>query len=161
MTNMTGYQTSTYLSVALNASLAENFWKLEETHLEQFHHLFNFLQEHGDSGYLQWLEQWRDQVDAYMDGGKSCQQVLKDHPEQIAFFRYAEWRQLQDGALVNTLLSRYGYAETCSQRGAYVQSVEFLEVLLRELSELSIYPPTVRDAYAEQEMLRGLGQQNS
>ncbi len=145
------YQTSTYISVCLLADLAADFWALPEDDINQ---VFNFLHKHGDTGYLEWLSQWRSCVDKYMVGSRSRSAILKKHPEQHAFFEYARWRILQNGALTNSLLVQYGYARTCSAKGAFQQSEEFLNLLLSELTKLNCFPPSPFDCGDELNRLR-------
>lgn len=144
------YQTSSYLSVCLLYDFAHDFWALPE---EEIANVFNFLHQHGDTGYQQWLLQWRSQVNDYMGGKRKRSAILKKHPEQAAFFAYAQWRILQDGALVNTLLVQYGYAQRCSAKAAFVPCYELLNDILAELAQTSIYPPTPWDCGDEQKRL--------
>ena len=151
---MEKYETSSYLSVALNYDLARDWWDLSD---EQHHFVYEFVLHDWDN-FENWLAEHKQSFEDYKSGGKSRQKTIKAYPEHYPLFVYAHWLHLQNGALLNSLLSQYGYAESCSRKGAYEEAADFFELLLGEYRKLHILPPSVFDAGAEAAALRKAAQ---
>lgn len=146
---MSKYQTSKYLSVVLNYELATDWWALDG---EQHKFVYDFL--HDWDRFEEWITEHKESFEAYKAGGKARQETIESYPEHYPIFVYAHWLHLQNGALLNTLLSRYGYANACSAKGAYEQAADFFELLLAEYRQLNILPPSAFDTNAELSVLR-------
>lgn len=145
------YKTSDYLSVTLQYDLAADFWALDE---EETQKVFSFIREHGEDGFCEWREKYQGLLNAYMGGKAAGKKAWRQHPEQHGLLAYAKWRHLRDGALVNTLLWRYGYKDSCCAKAAYAPCAEFLDLLRVELAKLNPLPPTAFDAGYEMRFLR-------
>ncbi|KPN71633.1 hypothetical protein [Neisseria sp. 83E34] len=152
---MPQYKTSQYLSVVQLYELATDWWQLNP---EQHQFVYGFI--HDWDAFRSWLDEYSEPFEAYKAGGKARQETIAAYPEHYPLFVYAQWMRLQDGLLLNTLLSRYGYADACSKKGAYEQSADFFELLLAEAGHLNLLPPTGFDAGAEIAALNSYSQEN-
>ena len=79
---MEKYETSSYLSVALNYDLARDWWDLSD---EQHHFVYEFVLHDWDN-FENWLAEHKQSFEDYKSGGKSRQKAIKSLPRTLSPF---------------------------------------------------------------------------